>query len=211
MKQLSTILNAVLLVAVAVLYILYFTGGKNQPNQDSPQGSVAAETSTNSLPKGAYAFIELDSLLRASELYKEMEKQVTAKGQELNQKYSARAQRLQQDLDIYQRNRQNLTIAQAKLEEETLTRRSTELQRYQQQLGQELRMQEQMLLDSIYNVITSYLDDYSKEQGINMILNSQRGGPVMFANQGMDITNQVINALNQDYQPTASDSTAAAQ
>src|ERR1043165_7722438 len=111
MKNLSLILNGVLLVAVGVLYFFYFS------NKKSNASSVTAPSDLK------IAYINSDTLVKYYEYVKEMRTIYEAKNKRLDQDLQNRAQGLQNDINSYQRNLSNLTIGQAKAVEEDLAKK----------------------------------------------------------------------------------------
>ena len=60
---------------------------------------------------------------------------------------------------------------------------------------------EQMEINrKLYDAITNFLTDYNKSRGYQLILSTTLGGNVLFAQDGFNITNEVVNLLNAQYQ-----------
>src|SRR5690242_5247407 len=109
MKNLSIILNAVLLVAVAVLFYLHFS----KPGSPSSSSNVPVGDLT-------IAYIKSDSVLKNYEFLKDNGVVLEAKSQKMQSDFRNRAQSLQSEVNAYQRNQSNLTIGQARALEEDL-------------------------------------------------------------------------------------------
>ncbi|MTI24150.1 OmpH family outer membrane protein [Fulvivirga kasyanovii] len=190
MKNLSLVLNIILIVAVGVLFFLHFSGESSEPQQE-PGIMEAAEYSVG--------YINADSVLKNYDFFKEMQEKLQERGQKLEDEYKSRAEGLQKEVNDYQRNVNNLTIGQAKAVEESLMKKQQNLRMLQESLSQELIKEESKINQELYEKITSYLDDYSKNHGLQMVVKYNQGSDVLYASDSMNITNAVIKGLNDAY------------
>nr|WP_238354655.1 OmpH family outer membrane protein [Fulvivirga marina] len=179
-----------MLVAVSVLFYLHFSGEKSESQQE-PSMIESAEYSV--------AYINADSVLSSYDFFKEMQEKLQEKGQKLEDEYKSRAQGLQKEVNDYQRNVNSLTIGQAKAVEENLMKKQQNLRMYQESLSQELIKEESKINQELYEKITSYLNDYSKSHGLQMVVKYNQGSDVLYASDSMNITNAVISGLNEAY------------
>ncbi len=190
MKNLSLILNGVLLVAVGILYFLHFSG-KNE--HTSTGGSMLAPGNL------ALAYINSDSVLEHYEYLREQRSLLEAKGTKMDSEYRNRAQGLQNEISAYQRNVNNMTYNQQRGAEEELTRKQQNLELYQQSLSQELMIEQNKLNKELYDRITSFLKDYGKQRGLQLVLKFDPTSDVLYAGDSLEITQAVIDGLNTLY------------
>lgn len=190
MKNISIVLNAVLVVAVGVLFYLQFA----KPGTDAEsQGTNPAG------PVGKIAYIRMDSLMKNSELVKNSETQLTQKGEKLQAELRNRAMGLQSEIDNYQRTRGNLTISQDRAIAEDLTKKQQNLQLYEQRLGQDLMNEQAKLSKDLYDELTAYLKKYSEERGIEVVLKLDPSSDMLYGTGTLDITQDVVTGLNDLY------------
>lgn len=190
MKNLSLILNSVLLIAVGVLFFLHFA--KSKPSAGSTASSVPSDLKV--------AFIASDSILKYYDYLLANRKILEAKSQKLEQELRNRAQGLQNEIANYQRSVNNLTLSQAKALEEDLGKKQQNLQLYQQSLGQQMADEEGKLNKGLYERVTVFLKKYGTEKGLQIVLKYDPSSDVLFAVDGLDITKDVIKGLNEDYE-----------
>src|SRR5688572_16260849 len=100
MKNLSLILNAVLLVAVGVLFYFHFSGGSRETS------SSASSVNPGDLQ---VAYIKSDSVVKHYEYFEANRVQLESKTEKLRQEYRNRAIGLQNEIQTYQRNQSNMT------------------------------------------------------------------------------------------------------
>jgi outer membrane protein len=188
MKNISLALNAVLLVAVGVLYYLYFSGSKT---------SNAAASGGASPSKIAY--INSDTVLKYYEYTKVNKDRLEAKGKRLEQDLKNRAVSLQGEIENYQRTRNTLTIGQAQAIEEDLGRKQQNFQMYQQSVSQDMENDQIKMSRELYEKVTQFLDKYGKENGLQLVIKFDPASDVLFASDSLDISKQVIDGLNAAY------------
>lgn len=204
MKNISLILNAILFVAVGILFYLHFAGG----------ASTSSATSTITPGDLKMAYINSDTVLKYYDFFKVNRGKLEDKSKKLDQELRSRAQGLQNDYESYQRNVGSLTIGQAKAIEEDLAKKQQNLRMYQESLSQELSGEEGKMNVELYGKITTYLKKYGEEKGIQLVLKFDPTSDVLYGVSGLDITQDVIAGLNESYKSeqagaaTKKDSTA---
>ncbi|MDH4091704.1 MAG: OmpH family outer membrane protein [Cyclobacteriaceae bacterium] len=190
MKNLSLILNAVLLVAVGVLFYLHFSGGK-------PSDASSAGVNPGDLQ---IAYINSDSVLKNYDYLKVNRVQLEEKTKKMDQDYRNRAMGLQNEIAAYQRNVSSMTLGQVRATEEDLGKKQQNLQLFQQSLSQQLMDEEAKLNKELYDRITAFLKKYGSEKGLQIVLKFDPTSDVLFAGEALDISKDVIAGLNAAYQ-----------
>jgi len=188
MKNLSLILNAVLLVAVGVLFYLHF----------APKSSIAETESVN--PSDfKIAYINSDSVLKNYEFFKVNIEKLESKGKKLDQDLQNRAQSLQNDITAYQRNYGSMTIGQAKAVEDDLGKKRQNLELYQRSLEQELMTEQGKMNEDLYKKVTDFLKIYAEQKELQIVLKFNPSSDLLYGGKSVDITNEVIQGLNEAY------------
>ena len=202
MKNISLILNGVLVVAVAILYYFQFRGGASSSMMSEHASSLKV------------AFVHSDSLLKHYDYSKAGLEKLESKSKQLDRDLNARATSLQGEFEAYQRNRNNMTIGQAAAVEEDLTRKRNNLQMYQENLSQQMLMEQEKMNRELYDKVTSYLRRYSKDNGIEVVLKFNPSSDLLYAGDSLDISMEVIKGLNEEFRlekqnakPAAGDTT----
>jgi outer membrane protein len=189
MKNLSLILNVVLLIAVSVLYYLHFSNSKS------------ATVGSSSVVPGSLqiAYINADSVLKNYDYFKASREKFESKGKKLDQDLRNRAQSFQNDYTAYQQNLGNMTIGQAKAVEEDLAKKQQNLRMYQESLNQQLMGDEAKMNQELYGKVTDFLKKYGKEKGIQIVFKYDPTSDLLFGGDGLDISQDVIQGLNASY------------
>src|SRR6185369_12858211 len=155
MKNLSLALNAVLFVALVILYYLHFSG----PSSTKSTGLAGPRDLK-------VAYVNSDTILKYYEFFKVNRDKLQAKGTRLDQDLKNRAQAFQSDYEAFQRNANNMTPNQFRAVEEDLGKKRQNLQLYQESLSQEMMVDQEKLTKELYSKITAYLKKYSDENGL---------------------------------------------
>lgn len=191
MKKLNIALFAVLFLAVAVLFFLNFSGSKK-----SEKKTFAAETTAHGI-----AFVNIDTVIYKFDMFFDrradlMAKQKTAEA-ELNSKGTAYQKNAQDYQDKV--NKGLITRADAAQREQALYQQQQELVSLRDNLQNNLLEEEQVMNRQIMEYITSYLQANKADYNYQYILGKSFGSVVLYGDSGLDITQQVVNALNIKY------------
>lgn len=193
MKNVSLILNVVLLVAVGVLFYLHFSGGSSQPS-----GTVPANVS--SIPSDIkIAYIKSDSVLKYYEFFKANSSVLEAKQKKAQQSLQDRLAGLQNEAAAYQRNVGSMTLSQVKAVEEDLNKKQQNLQLYERTLSQQLMEDQAKMNQDLYDRITGYLKKFGSENGLHIVLKYDPTSDILYGGDALDITQPVIEGLNAEY------------
>jgi len=195
-KNLSLLINVVLAIAVAVLFYLVLGSGQpSTPDETSAMSEVGEKISGDI----SIVYVNSDTLLGKYEYFKDLTTDLEGKRAKLETEYRNRAEGLQQEIENFQRNAQNMTINQAKAREEDLMLKQQNLYQYQQTLGQQFAQEEAKLNESLYNRVSEYLTEFSGANKYHLVLTYTKGSGVLFADDRLDITDEVVKGLNLKY------------
>ena len=121
------------------------------------------------------------------------------KRDKLNVEYQNRAEGLQKEINNFQSTAGNMTISQARAVEEDLQKKQQNLMMYQDQLRQQLMQEEAKMNTELYDKVSDYLQDYGLDKNLQIVLTYTKGSGVLYANEGLDITDQILSGLNDAY------------
>ncbi|MCT4587966.1 MAG: OmpH family outer membrane protein [Carboxylicivirga sp.] len=191
MKQISTVLKSVVLVAVIIL----LSNCTNSGNENAKAVSGAAQSD------GVFpvAYINTDSLLLNYTFAKEANEQLMSKEEASRADFNEKANVFRQDAVEFQRKVQNngfLSMERAQKEQQRLAQKEQELQQLNQQLTNELMAEQDKLNRQLRDTLMNYLDEYAKINPFKIILSNTLGDNVLYAAPGVDITNEIVEALN---------------
>lgn len=145
-------------------------------------------------------FVNSDSLLTKYDYFKDLKVKFEKKTSDAQKDMQAKGQAFQREVAQYQQSAQTLSADQRKSTEERLARKQQELQTYQQNAGGALQNEQATENEKLYDKVADYLKIYAKEKGYKMVLTYSKGNSaILFADESLDVTSEVIKGLNADY------------
>ena len=96
-------------------------------------------------------------------------------------------------------NKGLITRSVAESQQAKLQKQQEELAQYAAQQEQIIQEEEIVMMNQIGDAIKTFLDKYNAEKGYAMILTNNGGAPVITADQGLNITEDVLARLNEEY------------
>lgn len=194
MKNLSLILNVVLAAAVIYLYVLHFSDGKAAESESTSGNSIFA---SGAIPKIAY--VNSDTLLANYAYFKDKRSELEKKADKLQAEYENRAKGLQNEISSFQRTAGQMTINQAKSVEDDLRKKQQNLLQYQQNLSAQLMEEENKVNEELYQNVSEYLKQFGKDKDFKIVLTYTKGSGVLYADDSLNITQEIIAGLNENY------------
>lgn len=169
---------------------------------EQPQAPAAPQGEQMGAAKGIkIAFVDIDSLLTNYEFSKNINKEMLRKEENMRMTLSEKAKEIQADIDDFTRKLQNNVYAtQQRAEEEQarILKREEAYNKLTERLSSELAAESQKNNIILRDSINSFLKEYNKSAGYDLII-SRLGDNLLYANEALDITKEVINGLNERY------------
>jgi len=195
MKGTSSIIGIVSLVAVAVLYILYFTG-KNEPVKEAVKQELAAEQSGESLK---IAYVKADSIILNYDLAQDLHDEFTKKQEAYNSEYGTKRETFEKEAAAFQEKLQRggfLTEQRAIQERDRLVGKEQEIMQLDQELSAKLSEIQAANNEQILDSLLGYLEEYNQNKKYDYIFN---GAEILIGNEANNLTAEVLKALNERY------------
>lgn len=123
--------------------------------------------------------------------YETKQAQFTKKSDSIAQLYQFEAQRLQGELQRLSQKEQNEKI-------EEYTKRRDLISRQLEQELQLIQAQGKEEMDSLVQKVRRKIEKYGVDNGYSYILSGGEGGSVLYGKEAMDITEQVLEVINQE-------------
>ncbi len=186
MKNVSLLLNIVLLIAVAFLYKKVYT-------TDSAPTAVIPHAALNA----HIVYVNSDTLLDHYDLFKTMKEQMEHKRDSIDRVLTGQGDALQREVADYQAKASTMSDFERQTREESLMKKQQELVKRRDQILEELNKEDEAMNDTIHGDLVRFLKVYNKTRGYDYILGYQRGSGVLLASDSLDITKQVIEGINK--------------
>lgn len=194
MKKLTVILFVVLFLAVAVLYFFQFKGSK----------AIKADTSgrISEMPGQGIVYVNIDSVIFNFKMFTDRKNDLMSKQKNAEAELNSKNSLYQNGVKDYQDkvNKGLVTRATAADMEQGLLQQQQELVNLRDKLQSNLVEEEQVMNRQILDYITKFIEDNKAQYNYQFILGKSFGGPVLYSNSSLEITQQLLTALNKKYQ-----------
>jgi len=185
------IFTAILAIAVIVLYYLHF----KSPAEEKMSAAVPATPIATNI-----VYVNSDSLLDNYAFFKNKKAEFEGKEAQIKNHLQAESERLQKDAADYQDIAATMTESERSKKEEELMQRQQSLVKKKDDLLGAFDEEQSKFNEQLYAKLSSYLKEYNKGKNYTFILGYQKGGGILFANDSLDITKQVLDGLNKEFE-----------
>ena len=182
MKNTSLILSIISLIAVVTFGIITLTKGGKKTECPAEGGSVAI------VEAGAIVYIDLDRILSEYDMANDLRSVVETKAQNIQAEVTRRGQKLEKEVAAYQE----------KIQKGLMTRSVAEVQGQKLQ-QQEINEEQLVMMNQLGDAIHTFITKYNEEKKYAMILTNSGGAPVITADPALDITEDILAGLNEEY------------
>ena len=144
------------------------------------------------------AYVDTTKLIQEYKEMKDVEQEFTSKSDKVKVQLDSLAQSFQKEVQVYQEGMASMSTTQRQETEDQLMRKQQTIQQQQQMMGNQLREESDVVIDSIVNKVKEYVKDYGKKNNYTYIFGSNESANIMYAKEGLDITEEILEKLNAD-------------
>jgi len=192
MKNISTILSALSLALIAVLFVLFFNH-----KHEIQRISVATQKQANSNFRIAY--FDIDSLEAHYNYFKDILGQVKEKENAMNSELAGMEKTYQKKIAEWQKKGTTMTQAESDQAQQEYAMMQQNYQARKQTLQEELFKHNEDLKSDIRKKIEAFLDEYNKMKNYSFIFAYESNSFMYSKDTAYDITQDLINGLNANY------------
>ena len=188
--------NAVLLLGLIGIYVLHFTGvgtkSKHNADATAPLQKEGGLT---------VAYVDSDTLLAKYQYAIDLEKELVAYKEQQERYYQQQVTSFQTDYQNYLQNGSSLTLTQQQAKEEELKKRAEKISTLEQELMAKVTERQMEENTKLLNAIFAFVREYNAEnQQFDIVLRKTfDSSPTLYMNPAMDITNEILDGLNEEY------------
>jgi len=196
MKNSSIIVNVVLFIGLAVLYVLHFSADKTEKNNQMP-ATAAIDASGLQI-----AYVNIDSILLKYNFATELNDVLTKKQANMKSKLEKDAKEFEKEAQIFQDKVQRgiyLTQQRAEEAQQQLVMRQQELQKLEYDYTNQLSFEQQKMNAQLFDSVSSYIKSYNTPEKFHVILGQSMTSNILYGSVQLDITNDILKGLNKRY------------
>lgn len=198
MKGTSLIVSIVLFVAVAVLYVLHFTGtGKSGQNSSADDRAVISRDGLK------IAYVKADSVILNYNLAEFLHDDFTKKQEAYTTEYASKRKSFEKDAAAFQEKLQRggfLSEQRAVQERDRLVGLEQEIMKMDQDLSAKLGEMQNINGQQVLDSLQSCLKNYNSTKKYDYILNASS---ILIGDEGDNITADILKLMNEKYSATA--------
>lgn len=202
MKTTKKITLAVTLIVAQLFFVQCSPKADNAGNADNSSFNInTVIEGTDTMRTVKIAYVDYDSLLAKFDYAQEVQKEIIKKEMSINNTIEQERQSLQEEAMEFERKMQNniyLTQERAQAEYEKIMKKDQELMQRGQAMIKELEKTSNEKYKMLTDCINEHIKEYNKTRGFDFIL-TRMGGNMLYANEALDITNEVAQGLNAKY------------
>lgn len=197
MKGTSLIVSIVLFVAVAVLYVLHFTGaGKLGQNSGADDKAVISRDGLK------IAYVKADSVILNYNLAEFLHDDFTKKQEAYTSEYATKRKSFEKDAAAFQEKLQRggfLSEQRAVQERDRLVGLEQEIMKMDQDLSAKLGEMQNVNGKQVLDSLQSCLKNYNSTKKYDYILNASS---ILIGDEGDNITADILKMMNEKYSAT---------
>lgn len=161
---------------------------------------IASERSV--APSGIrIAAVNMDRVNDEFQMVADVQKELSDTEQRLTADVQRQAANFQNEYENYLKIGATLTLAEQKRREANLEKRQQDIAALQQTYANQLVTLQTQRMEDVTNTILSYIERYNEANGpYTLVVMTGRNSGVLYAQPSLDVTQEVIDGLNQEYQ-----------
>ena len=203
----NTIFSIVSKVSLGLLLtgtIVSCNQGAKTQNEPSKNDSNAVSKESQGSSKDKIVYLNSDSLSEKYQYFKDIKSKLENKVKKAQADLQAKSAAFQREVAEYQKNAATMSATDRQATEQKLARKQDELARLDQTASSSLAKDESEEFNNVYNKITEFLKKHASDNGYKLVLTYSKSNPtVLYADPSLEITNEVIKQLNEEYKSSS--------
>lgn len=144
-------------------------------------------------------YIDVNVLMADYEGMKDATKEFETKSKVWQANVDSLISDFQNELKIYEKERSKMTKKENELKQELLRNKQQQVGNYQQAIQRQSEEEDAKLSGAVVNEVNAYIKEYGKNHSYKIIIGANSSGNVLYAQDGVDITQDVLTGLNAEY------------
>jgi outer membrane protein len=203
MKNISLALNAVLVVAVAILFYLHFSNLPKVEEEivvDEIENEKMDELVDEEKISSNIAYLNVDSLQSNYKLYSELINKLKRRQAKYEKELQSKSAFFEKKVMEFQKKAPTMTQFEGQMRQKELAEEEQVLYQMRDDFAVKFQNEEGKLNEEFQNNVKGFIKEFNEESKYNLIIGaSQLGNVVLDYNEGINITNQIVEGLNKQY------------
>jgi outer membrane protein len=187
------IISLLALIGVIVLFVLYFLPKKNTTDNN---------TSPKTIDKVTFAYVNTDTIMAHYDFVLDVQVDLANLEKIYQNQYTTAVNNFQKEYNDYLKKGTAglLTLDQQKKTEEQLAQKQQTVQELESKLAMQLQEEKLKRNMEVHDSIVNNIARYNKNKDYTFVFEKSYGGGLLFVNEALDITNDILTSLNKEYE-----------
>lgn len=106
---------------------------------------------------------------------------------------------VQRQIMDYEQGVSKMTVKERELSQELIKTKQKQLYEYQQAMNSQAQQEDSKMTSEVLTQVNTYLKTYGEQHGYTIILAATEYGNLAYADEKLDITEEVLEGLNNQY------------
>ena len=198
MKNVPLILSIIAVVIAITGGVLVLVQG---PKSENIPAAGQSDSTYVAKATSGIVYVDLDRIVQEYDMASDLGAVVETRVKNIQDEVNRRGKQLENEMIEFQNkiNKGLITRSVAEVQGQELQQKQAEFNDYATQKNNEVIEEQTVLMNQIADAIQTFINKYNAEKKYTMILTNQRGVPVISADPSLDITDDVIARLNEEY------------
>ena len=144
-------------------------------------------------------YIDTNVLIEGYKGTKTAQAEFQKKAKEMQSQVDTLLKDWQNELKNYEKERSSMTKKELGLKKQLLQNKQERINNYQQGVKKKIQEEDQKVTRNVLNEINDYIKEYGKQKGYKIILGANGSGSLLYAQDYVNITEDVLVGLNSEY------------
>lgn len=145
------------------------------------------------------AYVEINKVLDGYERTKIERLALSDKTKGLKSNVDSLLTNWQNELKAFEKERLGLSKNELELKQKVLEQKQQQISNYQNAIQLQIQEEDKKTTQTVINDINDYIQQYGKDHGYKMIFGANGNGNIMYAEDGIDLTEKVIQGINKKF------------
>lgn len=150
-------------------------------------------------PKPKLAYVDVNKLLQHYDRTEVDRKAFEKKAAILKANVDSLVTDWQNELKAYEKERASMTKKELALKQELLQNKQQQINNYQHAVQEQIEEEDQKMTQTVVNDINDFVKAYGRKEDHLIIFGAQGNGNIMYAHEGIDLTDEILEGLNKQY------------
>ncbi len=175
MNKLNTIISFTALVLAIAIGVMHFTA------------------------KQKIAFVDNVKLVNNYEGIKAAKAVIEKQSKSMQARVDTLEMELTGEFKNYEKERKGMTKKEMQLTEELLRKKQQDFMQYREIIVQKIKEEEAKLTQEALMPVDEFIKEYGKKHGHKIIIGSNSMGNVLFVDEAIDLTDEILEKVNKQY------------